>query len=159
MLEQKVQIEFARLSDADEISRLSRDEVEYGLRWNYTAARITGIIRNKSKNAIVARLDGDLVGFGIMTYHQDQANLDLLAIKKEYRRNKVATELMLWLEKVALTAGVYNVFVQLRKTNRGAFKLYQSLGYQTLEKLPKYYGRIEDGILMVKSFRPMINTE
>lgn len=157
MLEQKIHIEFATLSDAEEISRLSRDEIEYGLGWNYTAARITGLIRNKSKNVIVARLEDELVGFGIMTYRRDQANLDLLAVKKDYRRKKIATQLILWLERVALIAGAYNVFVQLRKTNKGAFKLYESLGFQRLDKLPGFYRGIEDALVMAKSLRSMIN--
>jgi len=36
MLTDKTLIEFARVHDIAEISRISRDEVEYGLGWNYT---------------------------------------------------------------------------------------------------------------------------
>ena len=157
MLEQKLRIGFATLSDAKDISRLSRDEIEYGLGWNYTEQKIGWIIRNKSNNVIAARLEDDLVGFGIMTYHRDQANLDLLAVKRDYRRKKVATGLILWLEKVAVTAGAFNVFVQLRETNTGAFMLYEKLGFQRLDKLPGFYRGLEDGIVMAKSLRPMIN--
>ena len=157
MLEQKIHIEFAMLSDAREISRLSRDEIEYGLGWNYTEQKIGWIIRNRSKNVIAARLEDNLVGFGIMTYRQDQANLDLLAVKKNYRRKKVGTELVLWLEKVAITAGTFNVFVQLRERNASAFSLYEKLGYQRLDKLPRFYRGIENGIVMAKSLRPMTN--
>lgn len=157
MLEQKIHIEFARLSDAKAISRLSRDEIEYGLGWNYTELNMARIMRNKSKNLIAARLGDNLAGFALMTYRQDQANLDLLAVKKNFRRRKVATELILWLEKVAVTAGAFNVFVQLRETNGGAFKLYKKLGFQRLDKLPKFYRGVEDGIVMAKALRPMIN--
>lgn len=156
MLQQKIHIEFARLSDAREISRLSRDEIEYGLGWNYTQQKIAWLIRNKSRNVIAARFGEDLAGFGIMTYRREQANLDLLAVKQKYRRMKVATRLILWLEKVAHTAGAFNVFVQLRETNTGAFRLYQKLGFQRLDKLPKFYRGIEDGIVMAKSLRPML---
>jgi len=158
MLEQTIHIEFARLSDAREISRLCRDEIEHGLGWNYTERKIARIIRSKSKNVIAARFGEDLAGFGIMTYRREQANLDLLAVKKDYRRMKVATKLILWLEKVALTAGAFNVFVQLRQTNKSAFRLYEKLGFHRLDKLPGFYRGIEDGIVMAKSLRPMINT-
>ncbi len=76
------QIGFARLSDAIEISHLSRDEVEHGLGWDYTPTKIIRVINSKSKNIVVARIDDELVGFGVMTYRKDQANLDLLAVKK-----------------------------------------------------------------------------
>lgn len=157
MLEQQLHIDFATLSDAGEISRLCRDEIEYGLGWNYTEQKIGWIIRNKSRNVIAARLEDELAGFGIMTYRRDQANLDLLAVKKDHRRNKVATELILWLEKVAVTAGAFSVFVQLRETNTGAFMLYEKLGFQKLDKLPGFYRGVEDAMVMAKSLRPMIN--
>lgn len=157
MLATNIQIEFARLSDATEISQLSRDEIEFGLGWNYTAHKIIQIIGNKSKNIVIARYKGELAGFGVMTYRKDQANLDLLAVKTDYRRIKVGTKLVLWLEKVATTAGAFNVFVQLREKNTAAFSLYQKLGYQKLDSLPGYYEGIENAVLMAKSLRTMIN--
>ena len=111
MITEETEIDFAQHSDAAEISQLSRTEVEYGLGWHYTGPRITQLIHNNSKNVVVARIEKRLVGFGIMTYHKETANLDLLAVKKAYRRMKVATQLVKWLEKVALAAGIFNVFV------------------------------------------------
>ncbi len=151
------QIGFARLSDAIEISHLSRDEVEHGLGWDYTPTKIIRVINSKSKNIVVARIDDELVGFGVMTYRKDQANLDLLAVKKKCRRNKVGTQIVLWLEKVATTAGAFNVFVQLREKNSGAFALYEYLGYGKLDVLPRFYKGIENGVVMAKSLRTMIN--
>ena len=157
MLATNIQIGFARLSDAIEISQLSRKEVEYGLGWNYTPPKIIRIIKSKSKNIVVARFERELVGFGVMTNRKDQANLDLLAVKKNYRRNKVGSQIVLWLEKVAITAGAFNVFVQLREKNIGAFALYECLGYEKLDVLPGFYKGIENGIVMAKSLRTMLN--
>ena len=157
MLATNTQIEFAMLSDAIEISHLSRDEIEHGLGWDYTPPKVTSVIKSKSKNIVVARLGGELVGFGIMTYRQDQANLDLLAVKKKYRRNKIATQIVLWLEKVAVTSGVFNVFVQLRETNAGAYSLYEYLGYEKLDVFPRYYKGLENAVVMAKPLRTMIN--
>ncbi len=157
MLAANIQIEFANLSDATEISQLSRDEIEQGLGWYYKAQRIAQIIKNRSKNTVVARYEDNLVGFGVMTYRKDQANLDLLAVKKDYRHNNIGTKLVLWLEKVASTAGAFNVFVQLREDNIGAFTFYEKLGYQKLDELPGFYRGIESGIVMAKSLRAMIN--
>ncbi len=64
---------------------------------------------------------------------------------------------MLWLEKVATTAGAFNVFVQLREKNSGAFALYEYLGYGKLDVLPRFYKGIENGVVMAKSLRTMIN--
>ena len=115
-------IEFATVSDAVEISELSRKYIEYDLRRVYTPSRIRYLMRNTSKNVVVARNERDLVGFGIMSYREDSANLDLLAVKKLYRRRGVGTQVVQWLEKVARTAGIMNIFVQVRKTNVSAIR-------------------------------------
>ncbi len=151
------QIEFAKLSDAVEIGQLSRDEIEYGLGWKYTAKTVTQLIKSKTKNVVVARTANDLAGFGVMTYCDEQANLDLLAVKSGYRRKHVGSAIVLWLEKVAVTAGAFNVFVQLREKNFAAFSLYEKLGYQELENIPGFYQGIENGIVMAKSLRTMTN--
>ncbi len=157
MLTDKVLIEFARFLDVAEISRISRDEVEYGLGWDYTTQKLLQLIRNNSKNVVVARIDQKLVGFGIMTYHKDQSNLDLLAVKEKFRRMRIGTQIVLWLEKVAFTAGSFNIFVQVREMNIEAVTFYEKLGFLKLEKIEGFYKGVENGVVMAKLLRPMIN--
>ena len=157
LLTDKALIEFARIPDVVEISRISRDEVEYGLGWDYTTQRLLQHIRSNSKNVVVARIDQKLVGFGIMTYHKDQANLDLLAVKEKFRRMKIGTQIVSWLEKVAFTAGSFNIFVQVREMNSEAITFYEMLGFQKLEEIKGFYKGVENGVVMAKLLRPMIN--
>jgi len=148
-------IEFASTRDVHEISALSRRYVEYGLRRRYTPAVIRDALRNRAKNVVVARKDGALIGFGIMTYRQDSANLDLLAVRKRYRQRGVGTQILLWLEKVAGTAGIANIFVQVRKPNSGAIRFYEKLGYQTVAEAAGYYQGREAAVILCKALRPM----
>lgn len=157
MLEQKIHIEFATLPDAEEIGLMSKNDIEHGLGWKYTPATIARLINDSSKNVVVARVDSKLVGFGIMTYLEDQANLDLLAVKSNFRRMKIGTQIVQWLEEVAITAGAFNVFVQVRSSKTGVVKFYESLGYQVLEEKKGYYRGIESGLIMGKSLRRMFN--
>jgi ribosomal-protein-alanine N-acetyltransferase len=150
-------IEFATVSDAAEISELSHKYIEYNLRRVYTPARVRGSIRSTSKNVVVARKDGALLGFAIMAYCRVSANLDLLAVKKSYRRRGVASQLVQWLEKVALTAGIANVFVQVRATNPGAVRFYQRLGYQVVDEADRYYQGRESAVIMCKGIRQMVH--
>ena len=136
-----VTIEFASAGDAHRISALSHRYVEYGLRRRYTPAVIRQLLRHRSKNVVVARLDGALIGFGIMTYRRDSANLDLLAVRKPYRRRGVGRQIVDWLEKVARTAGIANVFVQVRNSNSGAIRCYQTLGYQAITEVDGRHAR------------------
>lgn len=150
MLSICTEIEFASVSDAVEISELSRKYIEYDLRRRYTPFRIRNLMRNASKNVVVARKDRDLVGFGIMTYREDSANLDLLAVEKLYRRRGVGTQVVQWLEKVAITAAIMNIFVQVRKANVNAIHFYQRLGFLVVDEAAGYYQGAEAAVIMCK---------
>ncbi len=150
-------IEFANLSDVIEIGELSKKYIEYDLGWYYTPENLKKLIKNKVKNVVVARKGKKLVGFGIMTYQEEQANLDLLAVKLFYRRRGIGKQIVKWLEEVALTAGIFNVFVQVRAINGGAIKFYKKLGFQIIDEKSGYYRRQETGVIMSKNIRAMIN--
>jgi len=133
-------IEFATVSDAVEISELSRKYIEYDLRRVYTPSRIRYLMRNTSKN------------------REDSANLDLLAVKKLYRRRGVGTQVVQWLEKVARTAGIMNIFVQVRKTNVSAIRFYETLGFHIIEEAAGYYQGRETCVIMCKGIRQMVGS-
>ncbi len=154
MIPARITVEFASARDAREIARLSRRHIEYGLRWRYTPARIRASIRDRARNTIVARDGARLAGFGIMSYGADFANLDLLAVPVRYRRRGVGRRLVLWLEKVARTAGIAQVFVQVRKTNAGAVRFYETLGFLVIDEAAGYYQGRESAIVMGKALRP-----
>ena len=156
MLAIDTSIEFARIADATAISELSRRHIEYRLQQRYTAPMIRRLIRHKAKNVVVVRKKKALIGFGIMSYGDDSANLDLLAIASGYRRRGVGRQVVEWLEKVALTAGIVNVFVQVRQSNRGAIRFYRKLGYQAVDEIKGYYQGREAAVIMGKSIRKIV---
>ncbi len=151
----KATIELATNADVVEIGELSRTYVEHGLGWRYTPARLRKLINSSTKNVIVARKGEKLAGFGIMTYWEDNANLDLLAVKIRYRRRSIGKQIVEWLVEVARTAGMMNVFVQVRKLNYGAIKFYKKIGFQIIDEEPGYYKGRETGIVLCMSIRPI----
>ncbi len=157
MLVDSLTIEFAAAADAAEISELSRRYIEHDLRRVYTPARIREAMRNPAKNVVVARSGRTLTGFGIMTYGYNIANLDLLAVKPACRRRSVASRLVTWLEKVAVTAGIRQVFVQVRQGNTRAIRLYQKLGFIVVDEIRCYYQGRETAVVMGKSIRPIFH--
>lgn len=146
-------IEFASLADAVEIGELSRRYIEYDLGWDYTPEKISRLIRHEAKNVVVAREGQQLAGFGIMTYREEQANLDLLAVKLRYRYQGIGSQLVAWLEKVALTAGIFTIHVQVRQVNSGAIKFYRKLGYKIVAEHHGYYRGLETAVIMSKDIR------
>ena len=88
-----------------------------------------------------------------MTYHEEQANLDLLAVKIRYRYRGIGRQLVQWLEKVALTAGIFTIYVQVREINTGAIKFYKKLGYKIVDEHRGYYRGQESAVIMSKDIR------
>jgi len=157
VIEDSINIKFAGLSDAAEIGSISKNDIEFGLSWKYTPESVAMLIEDSTRNVVVALAGDKLAGFGIMTYYQDQANLDLLAVKRSYRRMRIGTQIVEWLEKVACTAGIFNIFVQVRARNTVAIQFYQSVGFAVLGEEKAYYNGIEAAYIMAKSLRRMFN--
>lgn len=159
MSNSKATIEFARPSDVVQIGGLSKRYIEYDLGWHYTPKRLRELLSDKAKNIVVARKGNELAGFGMMTYEDQNANLDLLAVESRYRRCGIGREIVTWLEEVARTAGITNVFVQVRKSNRGAVRFYAKCGFQVIDELGGYYRGTEAGVIMCKSVNRMLGAE
>ncbi len=157
MFGNRTTVEFAKVSDVTEIGDLSRKYIEHDLGWKYTPEKLKRIIKNRTINVVVARKGNKLVGFGIMTYHEEHANLDLLAVKMKYRHRGKGKQIVKWLEEVALTAGIFIIFVQVRKINNGAINFYKKLGYEIIDEKSGYYRGQETGVIMSKNIRQMIN--
>ena len=138
----------ARPADATTIANMSRDLVEYGLRWRWTPKRVAASIRAPNVNVLVACIHDHTAGFAIMRYGDDDAHLDLLAVALPYRRYGIGRQLLQWLEKCAVVAGIFSVVLEVRAGNKGAQLFYERMGYRTLVHLPGYYQGIEAALRM-----------
>ena len=157
MTSSELSLRLARPADATTIANLSRDLIEYGLRWRWTPMRVAASIRAPDVNVLVARVQDNIAGFAIMRYGDDDAHLDLLAVAPPYRRAGVGSQLLEWLEKCAVVAGIFSVALEVRAGNEGAQLFYKRMGYRTLIHLPGYYQGIEAALRMGRelSHRPL----
>ena len=110
--------------------------------------RVAASLRAPNVNVLVARVDDNLAGFAIMRYGDDDAHLDLLAVAPPYRRAGVGRQLLLWLEKCAVTAGIFSIALEVRAQNAGARLFYERMGYRTLVEIPDYYQGVEAALRM-----------
>jgi ribosomal-protein-alanine N-acetyltransferase len=148
-------VRLAVRSDAPAIARLSRDRIEQGLGWSWTAPRVLRSILDRATNVIVAQGLGDdaptrMLGFGIMKYHDDEAHLLLLAVHPQSIRRGVGAGLVSWLEQTALIAGVGQVYLEARLDNADARSFYARLGYREIQTLPGYYDGREACVRLAK---------
>lgn len=153
-------IRFARREDAAAIARMSRDLIEHGLGWSWTARRVLRSIADRRTNVIVApdRLGG-IAGFGIMQYLDDEAHLLLLAVDPSWRRRGIGAALVGWLEESAVVAGIGHVWLEARVTNLTARAFYAHLGYREIDRIAGYYSGVEASVRMARDLwlhRPQV---
>jgi [ribosomal protein S18]-alanine N-acetyltransferase len=149
-------IRLASGADAPAIADMSRQYIEYGLGWSWTAARIAAAIQDESTNVAVVHLSDGVVAFGIMHYGERSAHLALLAVHPMRRKQGIATRLVSWLEKCADTAGIERVSVEARSDNPAAIAFYQKRGYAQVDRLAKYYRGVLDAVRFEKTLRAPI---
>lgn len=139
--------------DASTIAAMSRDYIEQGLGWRWTAGRVLASIRNPDKNVAVIRDDGTVIAFGIMSYFENHAHLELLAVLPKKRRQGLASAITVWLERVAHVAGIERIFVECRRNNDAARNFYHEHCYHEQRIDKAMYRGIEDGIRLQKWLR------
>jgi ribosomal-protein-alanine N-acetyltransferase len=154
MTRAELTIGLARLAEAGEIAALSRDLIEQGLRWSWTPERVAASIRDRNAHVLVARMGGDqTAGFAIMRYGDDDARLDLFGVVPRFRRMGIGQQLLAWLEKCAVVAGIGEIRLEVRANNEGAQVFYQRMGYRKLAHLSGYYQGREDAFRMARELR------
>jgi len=132
---------------------MSRDLIEYGLKWRWRTERVARAINDSDTNVAVLRRDEELIGFGIMEYLDDEAYLVLFAVAKPSQRQGVGSALLRWLEAAARAAGSQRIRVDTRRENIAARCFYNEHGYHERILASRMYGEAVDGVRLEKWLR------
>ncbi len=73
-----------------------------------------------------------------------------LGVAPGHRRRGIATELMALGERVMRDRGATSMHLEVGITNDTAIMLYESLGYEIVREMPRYYSWGEDALSMKK---------
>ncbi len=146
---QESQVVLARQTDAAQISRMSKELIEYDLGWNWKQGRIIQSIRCPDRNVAVVKNAQTVVAFGIMEYGLEVAHLLLFAVQPNRRRQKIGSRLLEWLEETAIVAGVGRVSLETRLKNRGGRRFYRAHGFEEVGVVRGYYNGQESAVRMV----------
>ena len=102
---------------------------------------------------LVAEVDDKIVGFIDFMVTFNSATIVQIAVVPEYRKQKIATNLLNEMENCFpkdLDDVVENVTLEVRKSNEAAINLYKKDGYEIIVEKKHYYPDGEDAIYMVK---------
>jgi ribosomal protein S18 acetylase RimI-like enzyme len=94
-----------------------------------------------------------IAGFGVMQYGLVRAHLMLLAVQPALQRRGIGADLLHWLERTAITAGIERIGLEVRARNIAARHFYREQGYEEREYVPRYYDGVESAIRMERRLR------
>ena len=86
---------------------------------------------------------------GIMVYDliYDRIEIEYIIVESSERRQGIATKMVEYIEKKYKY--IQNITLEVRESNIGAIKFYESIGFRRVSIRKNYYGN-ENGILMMK---------
>jgi ribosomal-protein-alanine N-acetyltransferase len=89
-----------------------------------------------------------LIGFVGMRVEGDEGHISTLALRSEWRGNRLGEMLFLAAMAQAMEDGAWSVALEVRITNQIAIHLYSKYGFNAVSRLRKYYTNGEDAFLM-----------
>ena len=152
----KVTLGPARMGDAPAIAHMSRLLIELGLPWSWTPKRVAGHMRQRENMVVIAKDDGEMVGFAMAHFGAERVHLTLLGVAQEHQRRGIGRKLVQWVEESAVVAGVFIVNLEVRASNHSARRFYAHLGYRELGASPGYYSGVEDAVKLTRDLRTQV---
>ena len=89
-----------------------------------------------------------VIGFVGMRVEGDQGHISTLALRTEWRGNRLGELLFLAAMVQAMEDGAWSVALEVRISNQVAINLYMKYGFNAVSRLRKYYANGEDAYLM-----------
>ncbi|MGH7496787.1 MAG: ribosomal protein S18-alanine N-acetyltransferase [bacterium] len=118
--------------------------------WSQTSFRAE-LENSRVSQPLVAVRENEIVGYIVCWFIADEAQVATIAVKESHRRRGLGRFMLSHALQLALRHRCRRVFLEVRKSNLAARRLYESLGFVVDGLRPRYYlpGQ-EDAILMKK---------
>ena len=124
-------------------------ELPQWTRENYLAALDPDAVPRRIALIVLGPDEGRMTGFLVASLQPPQAELEIIAVDRRFRRRGLARKLFDELVCKFGVAGVTEVVLEVRASNQAALVLYQVLGFIETGRRPRYYADPqEDAVLM-----------
>lgn len=116
--------------------------------WNLEM--ILSAFNGKRFMSLGAVKDGELIGVITCDFNEFDADIEGVVVKKEFRNQGVGALLITELEKRLKAEKKEKIFLEVRKSNLVAKKLYEKMGFSLISERKGYYSDNEDALVMAK---------
>lgn len=143
----KYNIKEANISDLEKIFNLQTDYEHLLISKDILKADLN----NNSAIYFVAVDDTDnILGAIGGTILVDHIDISIVITKKEFKRNGIASSLLLKLIEYSKNKNIENIFLEVRKSNLSAIKLYEKFGFKQISTRKNYYSdNNEDALIYI----------
>lgn len=142
--------------DLDEVMAVMEDSFDSAFGEAWTAAQCAGLMPMSGVWLSLARAQGQAVGFALGRVVADEAELLLLAVRRERQCQGIGQMLLDRFSLVASTRGAQRLHLEVRDGNP-ALHLYLRAGFSQVGRRPNYYtgrdGQIYDALTLTRSAR------
>ena len=135
--------------DAQKIVDLYKDNFSDG--WNLEM--ILSAYKNQRFICIGAFNEDELIGVITCDFNEFDADIEGVVVKKEFRNKGVGALLISELEKTLINQNKEKIFLEVRKGNVIAKKLYEKVGFKVISERKGYYSDGEDAVVMAKELK------
>lgn len=137
------------MQEADLRQVLHIERRSFTIPWSDSTFR--GLLRRQSTALLVAERAGEVVGYAVLWFAADEAELGDMAVLPEMRRRGLGRWLLDGALAEAARRGAKHVFLEVRQSNAAARSLYERAGFEAAGTRPDYYSEPkEDAILMMR---------
>lgn len=134
-------------SDLDDVLRI--EQASFTTPWSRASFR--NLLERRDADLWVAVLDGRLLGYAVVWYMADQAELGNLAVDPDARGRGYGSRLLEWALERARERGTVQIFLEVRSSNEAAQALYARHGFVSAGFRRRYYrAPVEDARVMRK---------
>lgn len=142
-----MEFRFAEVKDIDSLFELEKKT--FISPWTYSQFEYEIKDNSFSKLLLIINED-ELIGYIDYWIIFDQATINKICIKDEYRRRGLAQKLLDICFKEVRENECMVITLEVRTSNEKAIKLYQKNGFDIVLTKPQYYSDGEDAYYMVK---------
>ncbi len=134
-------------ADVDEVAYIEREC--FSLPWSKEA--LIESLELPHSMFIVAKIGGEIVGYGGVYITYDEAEVTNIAVKSEYRKQGIGRMLVDGVVSQAQERGANTIVLEVRESNLPAISLYEKCGFENIGIRKDFYERpVENAVIMWK---------
>jgi len=143
-----VEVELSRMRRRHLRRVLSIESKVYPRPWS-TSLFLSELSQRTTRTYIVARNEGEVVGYAGMMFTGREAHVTNIAVDPEFHGCKVGTRLLLYLVTEAIARGAEILSLEVRVSNNVAQGMYEKFGFAAVSVRKGYYIETnEDALVM-----------